>query len=110
MSSDIEEWVGKQEGRSEERLQVGSVDSFQGKEFDVVFLSTVRSHRKASKKTPYGFLSIPNRLCVSMSRQRKLLVVAGDMDMFDSSSAEEQIPPLYNFLKLCRSSKYGQCR
>ena len=74
------------DGRIVERLRVGTVDAFQGMEFDVVFLSLVRSnsHRCGGPETfprKYGRLLSPNLLCVSMSRQKRLLVVAGDPEM-----------------------------
>ena len=71
------------------RVRIGSVDGFQGREFDVVFLSTTRSSRssRAGARGPnrFGFLVLPNRLCVAMSRQRKLLVAVGDAAMMTSA-------------------------
>jgi len=62
---------------SEERIKIGSVDSFQGMEFDVVFLSVVRTNRSNNikkgkitekiKRSTFGHLVSKNRLCVSMS-------------------------------------------
>ena len=40
--------VQSEDGRLEERLRVGTVDSFQGKEFDIVFLSVTRSNEWAA--------------------------------------------------------------
>lgn len=60
------------------RIQVGTVDAFQGKEFDIVFLSTVRSNEKATSKERVGFLDDENRLCVAFSRAKRLLVAVGD--------------------------------
>lgn len=53
-------------------VSVGTVDAFQGREFDAVFLSCVRSGGGV------GFLAMPNRLNVAMSRARRLLVAFGD--------------------------------
>ena len=69
-----DEWLRTTDGR--ERLRVGTVDSFQGKEFDVVFLSLTRSNNvrgedDAAQRRRYGFLMLENRLCVAMSRQRR---------------------------------------
>ena len=61
-------------------IRVGSVDAFQGREFDVVFLSCVRSNPRAA----VGFLALENRICVAMSRARKVLVVVGDPRTTDS--------------------------
>ncbi|MCR9932580.1 DEAD/DEAH box helicase [Vibrio antiquarius] len=74
-------------GNPEERFRVGSVDAFQGKEFDVVLLSTVRSWNEPDEITQetvnaqLGFLRIPNRINVAMSRQKRLLIVVGDTSL-----------------------------
>ncbi len=70
-----------------DRIRVGTVDSFQGMEFDVVFLSLVRSNKLqvTNDRNPYqkfGFLLLENRVCVAMSRQERLLFVVGDSAMF----------------------------
>ena len=96
-----------------ERLRVGTVDGFQGKEFDVVFLSIVRANatviseqpvgdeRERLQNSKYGHLRLDNRLNVAMSRQRKLLVAVGDKCMAEGREAEEAVPALSEFLKLC---------
>lgn len=98
-----------------ERLRIGTVDAFQGKEFDVVLLSAVRSNdfhvgvdaadddaafqKAASRK--YGHLRVSNRLNVAMSRQRRLLVVIGDRAMFAGPDARTAVPEMSAFLELC---------
>ena len=99
-----DEWRQTASGR--ERLRVGTVDSFQGKEFDVVFLSLTRSNdirgdSDAAKRRRYGFLMLENRLCVAMSRQQRLLVVVGDPAMAAGAHAESTVPALRAFRKLC---------
>jgi superfamily I DNA and/or RNA helicase len=79
-----------------DRLLVGTVDSFQGREFDVVFLSAVKT------AGGFGFLELYNRLNVAMSRQERLLVAVGDGRFFETPAAQEKVPGLYNFLRLCR--------
>jgi superfamily I DNA and/or RNA helicase len=84
-------------------LRVGSVDAFQGKEFDVVILSIVRSHpvRGSSKATDlFGFAAVENRMCVALSRQKKLLIVVGDKSMAASRSAAE-IVGMNSLVQLC---------
>ncbi|GAA0985099.1 ATP-dependent RecD-like DNA helicase [Nocardioides aquaticus] len=84
-----------------ERVRVGTVDAFQGREFDVVYLSATRSQRLAPRNKPrFGFLALPNRLCVAMSRQRRLLVVVGDAAMFTHDHANEKVPALAAFHQL----------
>src|SRR5436190_1419922 len=53
---------------------IESVDAFEGRESDGVILSLVRSNERAA----IGFLNDPNRVNVSISRARKLLVIVGD--------------------------------
>ena len=100
----------------EERLRIGTVDSFQGMEFDVVFLSMVRAKARVPKASTdpveraeqgrkyFGHLTSPNRLCVSMSRQKRLLVVVGDKAMVEHELASEAVPGLVAFLNLCKTS------
>ena len=85
------------------QLHVGTVDSFQGKEFDVVFLSLVRTSDFLNSQNPFGFLTVYNRLNVAMSRQKKLLVVVGDAAFFGTDEAHSQVPGLAAFLELCQS-------
>ncbi len=93
-----------------ERLRVGTVDAFQGMEFDIVFLSIVRSNTvrqsddEVLKRRKFGHLRLPNRLCVAMSRQKRLLIAVGDQHMFDANEEQEaDVPGLSEFLKICRS-------
>ncbi len=89
----------------EERLRVGSVDAFQGKEFDVVILSVVRTWGMGTEMTPeslnrkLGFLRLPNRINVAMSRQKKLLIVVGDKELrkVDGLDPEDNMPLLPGF-------------
>lgn len=96
----------------DKNLRVGTVDSFQGMEFDVVFLSMVRAmpenwrpkgdDREIHARGLFGHLCLYNRLNVSMSRQKKLLVVVGDTGILQNQLASEFVPALVDFLKLCR--------
>ena len=96
------------DGQVVERLRIGTVDAFQGKEFDVVLLSVVRSnkhpdHDERARRRRYGHLMSPNRLCVSMSRQKRLLIVFGDPTLLEAPNAEPAIGPLVRFRQeLCR--------
>ena len=53
----------------------------------------------------YGFLISENRLCVSLSRQKKLLIVVGDRNIFSAGKwdklAEICVPGMWKLLKLC---------
>ncbi|GAA7520669.1 hypothetical protein MMM110_15100 [Helicobacter pylori] len=65
-------------------LEIGTVDSFQGKEFDVVFLSSVRTCHTEG----FGFLKDFPRLCVALSRQKRALIVVGDREKFETLSTK----------------------
>ena len=95
-----------------EKLRIGSVDSFQGKEFDVVILSTVRSNKiprnHDNYKKIFGFLTLENRLNVAFSRAQKLLIVVGDGDMFSDEFAKTYVEGLYEFYNnLSIDKNYG---
>ncbi|NHM16523.1 AAA family ATPase [Eggerthellaceae bacterium zg-887] len=171
------------------RVKVGTVDSFQGMEFDIVFLSMVRTLRdgvetrqlgleevveqvsvpivvevpqensqssrrffgrfrrprpaepqymetfktetvKSFKYVPrptvwpsgdpeesieagrmFGFLTMYNRLNVSMSRQKKMLVVVGDSNLLKTDLADKYIPGLVDFyLRCCAEGVMLPCK
>jgi len=56
------------------KISVNTIDSFQGQERDVVYISLVRSNPEGE----IGFLSDIRRMNVAMTRARKKLVVIGD--------------------------------
>lgn len=77
-------------------VEVGTVDAFQGKEFDYVLLSCVRSNAPKDGKPPVvGFLEKPNRLCVAFSRSIRQLAVYGDVDTLI------QIPCFAKLYEIC---------
>jgi ATP-dependent RNA/DNA helicase IGHMBP2 len=56
------------------RLSIHTVDSFQGQERDVIYISLVRNNERGE----IGFLKDYRRMNVAMTRARKKLVVIGD--------------------------------
>lgn len=99
-------WLTRPGGETEPRLEIGTVDAFQGREFDVVFLSVVRSNRlpdntQKEKQSRYGHLMSSNRMCVAMSRQKTLLIAVGDPSLLRAPNAVDAIGPLTRFYKLC---------
>lgn len=110
------EWTDEPHPR--ERLRIGTVDAFQGMEFDVVLLSVTRSNRPRhddgtfdAALRRYGHLTSDQRMCVAMSRQRRLLLAVGDSAMADRAAAPASPDPgargrsvvegLVAFLELC---------
>nr|XP_014346107.1 PREDICTED: NFX1-type zinc finger-containing protein 1-like isoform X2 [Latimeria chalumnae] len=60
-----------------EGVRVCVVDKYQGEENDIIIISLVRSNPQGT----VGFLQIPNRVCVALSRARKGLFCIGNMQM-----------------------------
>ncbi|MGO8687101.1 MAG: AAA domain-containing protein [Candidatus Dormibacteria bacterium] len=55
-------------------VKIDTVDSFEGREEDMVVISLVRSNERGR----IGFLRVPNRLNVAVSRARRLVACIGD--------------------------------
>jgi len=79
-------------------FHVGSVEEFQGNERDVIIISTVRSKADPSLRvlTDLGFLVCPNRLNVSITRPRHLLVFVGNAGLL---SLDENWRTVINYCK-----------
>ena len=67
--------VSRSSGR-DNKLTVSVFDRFQGLERDVMIVDLVRS----GPKTSLGFMEVPNRINVALSRQKRLLIMVGDYD------------------------------
>lgn len=79
------------------RITVNTIDSFQGQERDIVYISMTRSNTD----NKIGFLSDIRRMNVAMTRARKKLVIVGD------SSTLSQLPFYADFISYAeRSNAY----
>lgn len=81
-----------------DRLFVGTVDAYQGKQFDVVYLSVT----VANDRDDIGFLESENRRCVALSREKKLLIVVGAPEMLKKTKQIE------SFRELCKRESKGR--
>jgi hypothetical protein len=61
-------------------VRVGTVDSFQGQETDIVLISAVRSNPLQE----LGFLRDSRRLCVAITRAKRGLIILGDRSVLRS--------------------------
>ena len=82
-----------------DRIRVGTVDAFQGKEFDVVLLSVVRSNNEEELQRRVGFLDNDNRLCVAFSRAKRLLIAVGDSKTVAFDGEKEYVKALNEMYK-----------
>ena len=89
------------------RISVGTVDAFQGKEFDVVILSAVRSNQETEMNKRVGFLNNNNRLCVAFSRAKRLLITVGDSKTVANDGNNTIIAPLDELLKRSKREDIG---
>lgn len=86
-------------------LDIATVDSFQGRECDVVIYSTVRSN--SSRRI--GFQREYRRINVALSRARDLLVIVGDDFMMENASLGTASNPFAEVLGHMRSNP-AECR
>jgi uncharacterized protein len=91
--------------RLDPRIQVGSVDKFQGREAPVVIVSMCSS---TLEEAPRGasFLLSPNRLNVAVSRAQALAIVVGCPDLMDVRCKSVEEMKLVNLL--CHLVQYAE--
>ena len=97
-TSDSRRWAGT-------TIDIATVDSFQGRECDVVIYSTVRSN--AVRRI--GFLRDHRRINVALSRARDLLVIVGDDFMMENAVLGTASNPFAEVLDHIRSNP-DECR
>ena len=86
-------------------IEIATVDSFQGRECDVVVYSTVRSNRNST----IGFLKDYRRINVALSRARDLLVIVGDDFMMENTTIGPDLNPFASVLNYIRSHE-DECK
>lgn len=64
-------------------LKIDTVDSYQGKENRIIILSVTRSEQRQTS----GFLYLPNRINVALSRAMDRLVIVGDSRMWQGKNS-----------------------
>ena len=80
------------------QTEVATVDSFQGRECDVILYSTVRSNQQYN----IGFLRDYRRINVALSRARSVLVIVGDNFMMRSAGVGRRENPFASVLEHIR--------
>lgn len=67
-----------------DKIEISTVDGFQGREKEVIIVSLVRSNDRRE----IGFLSEPRRLNVAMTRPKRQLCVVGDLELLEQCGQE----------------------
>lgn len=83
-----------------QKININTVDSFQGQERDMIYISLVRSNEKGE----IGFLSDTRRMNVAMTRARKKLVIIGDSATIGQHEFYDQMLDYINTIDAYRSA------
>jgi superfamily I DNA and/or RNA helicase len=79
-----------------------TVDSYQGRQADIVIISLVRNNMKPNIRSALGFLSSPERLNVTFSRVKKRMIIFGCSRLikkFAGHEDGEKINQIFDFIK-----------
>ncbi|MDT4836870.1 TIGR00376: putative DNA helicase [compost metagenome] len=76
-------------------VKIETVDSYQGKENHIIIVSLTRA--KADQHP--GFLSIPNRINVAMSRAMERLVIVGSLKMWSGRNANLPLGQVASYIQ-----------
>ena len=85
-------------------IEVATVDSFQGRERDVLIYSTVRSNSEQE----IGFQRDFRRVNVALSRARDAVVIVGDVSTLEHARTGSSSNPFFGLIEYMRSS--NDCR
>lgn len=76
------------------KIDVNTLDAFQGRENDIIIYSTVRTSKSI------GFQKEKERINVAFSRAKRLLIVCGDLDFFYTwDDGENKYVDVINYIK-----------
>jgi len=84
-----------------QEILIGTVDAFQGREFDVVYLSLVYVFNVDDKYSRLAMENNMSLMCVALSRQKRLLIVVGDLSIYNIDKAKNKVKPLYDLAMMC---------
>lgn len=82
------------------KLEIDTVDAYQGREMDYIIYSVVRSNPERK----IGFLQDERRLNVALSRAHELLVIIGDRNTAELASTGRGTNPFYRVAQHIKSS------
>ena len=82
------------------KVAINTVDSFQGQERDIIYISLVRSNEKGE----IGFLADTRRMNVAITRAKKKLVIIGDSGTIGQHEFYEKFLDYVNEIGAYRSA------
>lgn len=85
-------------------IDIGTVDSFQGSDRDIIIYDCVRSG-KLKGKAKIDFIADEKRLNVSLSRAKKLLIIVGDMDFLHKAQVSDKNNPFESIIEYINQHK-----
>lgn len=85
-------------------IDIGTVDSFQGSDRDIIIYDCVRSV-KVKGKAKIDFIADEKRLNVSLSRAKKLLIIVGDMDFLYQARVSDKNNPFKSIIEYINQNK-----
>ena len=86
------------------KIDIGTVDSFQGSDRDIIVYDCVRSS-KGKRGAKIDFIADEKRLNVSLSRAKKLLIIIGDMEFLFRAGTKENSNPFTDIIKYINVNK-----
>ncbi|MDA8622215.1 AAA domain-containing protein [Psychrosphaera sp.] len=84
-------------------LKVDTVDSYQGKENDIIILSLVRNNSNFKQ----GHVSSENRANVSLSRAKEALFIVGNSEMWSENNKESAFGRVLHYIKGNETPEYA---
>ena len=86
------------------KIDIGTVDSFQGSDRDIIIYDCVRSG-KLKQKAKIDFIAEEKRLNVSLSRAKLLLIIVGDMDFLYQAQVSDKSNPFKSIIEYIALNK-----
>jgi len=83
-------------------IKVDTVDSYQGKENQIIFVSLTRNDTKFGA----GFLKYPERINVSLSRAKERLIIIGSKKMWGDKFKDKPLGKVYHYINSSSNSNH----
>lgn len=89
---------------TDHKVDIGTVDSFQGSDRDIIIYDCVRSGKR-KQKAKIDFIAEEKRLNVSLSRAKLLLIIVGDMEFLHQAQVSDKNNPFRSIIEYIALNK-----